>query len=115
MAYFTQAQKKEMAPKIKALLKRYGLKGSLSVRNHSTVVLTLREGRIDFGRDYIQVNTYWIQDHYDGEAREFLEEANKILMTGNHNNSDIQTDYFDVGWYVNIHVGRWDRPYVLVN
>lgn len=30
----------------------------------------------------------------------------------NHNNSDIQTDYFDVGWYVDINVGKWDKPFV---
>jgi hypothetical protein len=29
----------------------------------------------------------------------------------NHDNSDIMTDYFDVGWYVNIYVGKWNKPY----
>ena len=112
MAYFNQERKKEMQPKIKALLKRYGMKGSLAVRHHSTVVLNLKEGPIDFGGDRIQVNVYWIRDHYTGVARKFLEEAYAILMVGNHNNSDIQTDYFDVGWYVDINVGKWDKPYV---
>jgi hypothetical protein len=115
MAYFSQEQKKEMAPKIKALLQKYGMKGSLSVRNHSSVVLTLREGSINFGEAYRQVNTYWIDEHYNGVAREFLSAALKILMTGNHNNSDIQTDYFDVGWYVKINIGCWNKPYVCTN
>ena len=48
MAYFTQEQKKQMQPKIKAVLSLYGLKGSLSVNNHSTVVLTIQQGAIDF-------------------------------------------------------------------
>ena len=120
MAYYNQAMKKEAAPKIKALLKEYGMKGSLSVRNHSTVVLTLSEGPLDFGqndneysRGYLDVNVYWIDEHYTGTAREFLKRAYAILMQGNHNNSDIQTDYFDVGWYVDIHVGRWNKPYVM--
>ena len=112
MAYFNQERKKEMAPAIKALLKKYGMKGSLAVRHHSTVVLNLNEGPIDFGGDSIQVNVYWIDKNYTGVAREFLEEAYAILMQGNHNRSDIMTDYFDVGWYVKINVGRWDRPYV---
>ena len=112
MAYFNQERKKEMAPAIKALLKKYGMKGSLAVRHHSTVVLNLKEGPIDFGGDSIQVNVYWIDKNYTGVAREFLEEAYAILMQGNHDRSDIMTDYFDVGWYVNINVGRWDRPYV---
>ena len=112
MAYFNQERKKEMAPAIKALLKKYGMKGSLAVRHHSTVVLNLKEGPIDFGGDSIQVNVYWIDKNYTGVAREFLEEAYAILMQGNHDRSDIMTDYFDVGWYVKINVGRWDRPYV---
>jgi hypothetical protein len=113
MAYYNQEMKRAAAPQIRALLNKYGMKGSLSVRNHSTVVLTLGAGPIDFDGEYQQVNVYWIADHYTGVAREFLLEAHRILMVGNHNNSDIQTDYFDVGWYVDIHVGRWDRPYVL--
>jgi hypothetical protein len=116
MAYFSQERKKEMAPKIKALLDQYGMKGSLSVRNYSTVVLTLKSGPIDFGQDehggHLDVNVYWINEHYTGRAREFLSKAYKILMTGNHNNSDIQTDYFDVGWYVDIDVGKWNKPYI---
>ena len=112
MAYFNQERKKEMAPAIKALLKKYGMKGSLAVRHHSTVVLNLKEGSIDFGGDSIQVNVYWIDKNYTGVARDFLTEAYAILMQGNHNRSDIMTDYFDIGWYVDINVGRWDRPYV---
>ena len=30
----------------------------------------------------------------------------------NHDNSDIQTDYFDVGWYVDVNAGIWNKPYV---
>ena len=113
MAYYNQEQKRQVAPKIKALLKKYNMKGSLSVRHHSTVVLNLKEGVIDFGGDSIQVNVYWIDKNYTGVAREFLNEAYAILMQGNHNNSDIMTDYFDIGWYVDINVGRWDQPYKL--
>jgi hypothetical protein len=57
MAYMNQEKKAKIAAKIKPLLKRYGLKGSLAVRNHSTIVLNLKSGKIDFGGDRIQVNT----------------------------------------------------------
>lgn len=117
MAYFNQERKRAMQPKIKAILDRYGMKGSLSVDNHSTVVLTLREGRIDFEfedqkRRYFGVNPYWYQKHYTGEALAFFTEVFQVLNEGNHDNSDIQTDYFDVGWYVDVNVGRWDKPYI---
>lgn len=114
MAYYTQAMKKEVAPAIKKLLKKYGMKGSLAVDNHSTVVLNLKEGAIDFGDDHIQVNVYWIDERYEGLARDFLKEAYSILMNGNHNNSDVMVDYFDVGWYVDINVGKWNSPYTFI-
>jgi hypothetical protein len=120
MAYYSKEDKARHAPQIKALLKKHGMRGSLSVRHHSTVVLTLRGGPIDFGQaehgGHIDVNVYHIDSHFQDypKARKFLNEAYKILMMGNHNNSDIQTDYFDVGWYVDIRVGNWDAPYVQV-
>jgi hypothetical protein len=117
MAYYNQEMKKLVAPRIRALLAEYNMKGSIAVRHHMTVVLNLQSGPIDFGQDEhggrLDVNVYWIDDHYKGRAAEFLKRAYAILMEGNHNNSDIQTDYFDVGWYVDINVGRWDRPYQL--
>jgi hypothetical protein len=30
---------------------------------------------------------------------------------GNHDRSDIQTDYFDVGWYKSVNIGTWNKPY----
>ena len=114
MAYFNQEMKKKIAPKIKALLKEYGMKGSLAVENYSTVVLNLQKGEIDFGTEYAQVNHYYIGDRYSGKAKEFLEKAVVILNDGNYDNSDVQTDYFDRGWYIGVNVGRWDKPYVLI-
>ena len=66
MAYVSQEMKKSLAPAIKAVLKEFGMKGSISVGNHSTLVVNLKEGAIDFsgsythGDRYIQVNEYWI-------------------------------------------------------
>lgn len=113
MAYFSQEQKQAMMPQIRALLKKYGLKGSVSVRNHSTVVLTLRGGAIDFGVDHCDVNVYWIDQHWDGVAREFLNQAAAILRGPDYfNHSDSQTDYFHTSHYYGIQVGKWDKPYV---
>lgn len=135
MAYVTQMMKKAKAPKIKTILKKYGVKGSLAVRHHSTLVLNLKSGVIDFiansnqvcGNDtyqvsrgfqkntsgYCNVNPYWFKEHYDGEAKEFLAEILEVMNEGNHDNSDIMTDYFDVGWYVDINIGKWNKPYVV--
>jgi len=42
MAYVSQADKKRLAPGIKAVLKKYDMKGTIAVRNHRTLVVKLR-------------------------------------------------------------------------
>lgn len=136
MAYVSQEMKAKIAPKIKALLKQYGVKGSLSVRHHSTLVLTVGSGRIDFignfnntcerkprpehlpfqpASGHIQVNTYWCHEHFDGKARDFLVSAVAALKGPDYfDHSDAQTDYFHCSHYVDINIGRWNKPYTAV-
>lgn len=136
MAYVSQDLKKNLAPTIKAILKKYNLKGTLAVRHHSTLVLNIKSGSIDFIENYnntvsqtsrylaspenfrkaegsIDVNPYWYHDHFEGNALACLQEIMAAMNVGNHNNSDIQSDYFDVGWYVDVNVGQWNKPYVV--
>jgi hypothetical protein len=131
MAYMSQEKKKALAVTIKNILKTYGMKGTLSVNNHSTLVLTLTAGKLDIignlnetirasGRTcdgavgHVNVNHYWFRDHYTGRVKTFLEKIIVAMNAGNHDNSDIRFDYFDVGWYIDINVGRWNKPYQLL-
>ena len=125
MAYMNQEKKKMIQPQVKQILKKYGLKGSLSVRHHSTLVLTITEGPLDFiknfsemegekylsDRQYIQVNEYCLDRSYTGKCLDALRELKGALNQGNHDNSDLMTDYFDVGWYVDINIGKWNKDY----
>ena len=139
MAYVSQDLKKSLAPTIKAVLKKYGVKGTLAVRHHSTLVLNIKSGPIDFIENFIttdakvmhgnkmsqsqidyirnnkclDVNPYWYQEHFSGQAVAFLKEVFTAMNKGNHDNSDVQTDYFDVGWYVDVNIGNWNKPYAL--
>ena len=115
MAYMNQEKKKKLAPKIKEILKKYNMKGTLSVDNYSTLNLNLKSGSIDFGTD--RINEYWYKDHFSDnpEALAFLSEVIPAMNNGNHDNSDMMTDYFDVGWYVSVNLGKWDKPYVVNN
>jgi hypothetical protein len=119
MAYMSQEKKATLAPAVKAILKEYGLKGSLSVHHHSSLVLTIKSGKIDFLSQvnmgaYLQVNTYHIERDFNGEAKEVLVKLKAAMDVGNHDRSDIQSDYFDVGWWVEIGIGKWDSPYILM-
>lgn len=135
MAYVSQEMKAKAAPVLKALLKKYGLKGSLSVRNHSTLVLTVSQGAIDFignynstcsrqpkynerefipAKDHISVNTYWCHEHFSGKAAEFLGRAVQALKGQDYfDESDAMTDYFHCSHYIDINIGRWNKPYAL--
>lgn len=112
MAYMSQETKKELAPAIKAICKKYGVTASLGVKNHSTLVLNISKGIIDFETEEAQVNHYYVERHYKGEALNFLKEVRDAMNVGNFDKSDIMTDYFHVGWYISINVGRWDKPYI---
>lgn len=119
----SQEKKAKIAPAVKAILKKYNVKASLAVRNHSTLVLNVKQGSIDFIKDFgdsedakkfgIQVNPYWYHEHFAGESKKFLTEVITAMNDGNHDRSDIQSDYFDVGWYVDVNIGQWNKPYAL--
>jgi hypothetical protein len=133
MAYMNQELKAKLAPAVKAILKRYNVKGTLAT-DRNTLTLNIKSGTLDFienynstirndrnmyGRGfssaetYIQVNPYHYRSHFsDKVIKKFLDEITEAMNVGNHDNSDSQTDYFDVGWYVRINVGKWNKPYI---
>ena len=121
MAYVSQQDKAKLAPEIKKVLSKYGMKGSISIRHHSTLVVTLQSGAIDFGEythgdGYIQVNVYHIERHYKGKAQAFLTELLAAMKGPDwFDKSDAMTDYFHISHYCDINVGKWNKPYFLQN
>lgn len=135
MAWMNQERKSQLAPAIKAVLKKYGIKGSISVNNHSTLAVTLREGELDligeanrWNRDYARrtgQRFHPVVDYYQAnpykDAAEFSDPAIAnffreltAAMRGNlwYDRSDAMTDYFDTAYYLSIDVGKWNKPYV---
>ena len=134
MAYMNVEHKRKIAELVKPILHKYNVKGTLAVRNHSTLVLNISRGKLDFignynevgkddrshqtfafqpAKDYIQVNQYHTDRHYSGKVRDFFKEILEAMNVDNWDRSDIQTDYFNVGYYIHIAIGKWDKPYVL--
>jgi hypothetical protein len=115
MAYMSQEHKAKLAPTIKTICKKYNIKASLSVHNHSTLVLTVKQGDIDFGDDRIQVNPYWYHEHFTGRAKDFLSEVVPAMYGPDYfDHSDAQTDYFHCSHYISVNIGKWNAPYALV-
>ena len=120
MAFISQKEKKELSVGIKQVLKKYGMKGTIGVNHHSRLVVNVQSGVLDFtghfthGDGYIQVNEYHIDNHYSGVIKNFLNELLKAMKgTKWYNNSDAMVDYFDIAYYTDINIGKWNKPYVL--
>jgi len=132
MAYMNQEKKSVIAAALKKVVPA-GWKYTLAVRNHSTIVFTLRQAPVDilgnireaieakqFGYGhkapevglYWRVNTHYIDSQFSGDVLAVFQKIDEALNTGNHDNSDIQTDYFDVGWYVDLNVGSYGDPFL---
>ena len=121
MAYISQEEKKELAPGIKAVLKKYGVKGTIAVRGYSSLVVNIKSGVLDLmgdcglpDEDSFQVNPYYAEERAkDPKIGSFYGELLAAMKgTKWYNNSDVQIDYFDIAYYVDINVGKWDTGYV---
>jgi len=133
VAYMNQERKQKISNALKPILAKYGMKGTLKCRQHA-ISLTLRQGPIDFIGDLnesrngrlgvakdemrkhyeLQVNQYWIDEHYTGVSLEFLKQVNEAMQAADYyDRSDAQIDYFDTAYYYDINVGSWNKPYAL--
>jgi len=138
MAYVSKERKAARAPVIKAVLKKYGLKGTLKVETHSTLVVTIRSGELDLigmannwhekGAErrgdtfspytgHVPVNVYWdgenARKHGEPVYADIIDELVAALKGDDwYDNSDAMTDYFNTAFYYDIAIGDWDKPYV---
>lgn len=133
MAYMNQTKKATIADNVKPILKKYGVKASFAVRNHSTIVVNIKSGALDFignyndaqrnksygadprlTKDFLDVNPYWYQENFTGEVKSFLDELFVAVKSADwFDKSDAMTDYFHTAYYFDINVGKWNKPYEL--
>jgi len=126
MAYVSQEMKKELAPAIKAVLKKYGFKGTIGVQHHSALVVKIKGGtdiveeyvrttgfknpagrakeiKEDAARWGLDVNEYWTERYgkYEGFFNELVEamKGPKYFCE-----DDMMTDYFHRSHYTYIKV-----------
>jgi hypothetical protein len=138
MAYMNQEKKATIKANLDKALKGTGVKYSLSVNNHSTIVCTVKSAPIDLvenfiqtdvksfrgkkmdqsqidyirQRQYLDVNPYWYKEHFSGKALELVDKIVKAMYTADYyDNSDPQTDYFNTAYYVDVNIGKWNKPF----
>ena len=115
MAYMSTEHARTIRNNIKKEFPKY--KFSIRRHHYSGISITLLKSDLDFSidlekhkpYDYIQINEYYLERYSNSDV---LKKIKEIANEGNHNNSDIMTDYFDIGWYIYINIGDYDKPYV---
>ena len=138
MAYISTDDVKHIRNELKKELPQY--KFSVVRDHHSSVTISLMKGPAFNDYEYFdrynnvtktanlsdgehhQINQYHLEDFYGKENAEILSKIDTISRTAPaknggkvwYNDSDIQTDYFDIAYYVHINVGKWNKPYEVV-
>ena len=123
MAFVDQPRKARIAAALKPVMPK-GWKYSLAVRNYSTLVLTISAAPVNLVKaikpskyfnpeteTHADVNPYHYANHLQPEYVETFKKIFQAINCENHDNSDLMTDYFDVGYYVDVQIGRWDKPF----
>ncbi len=123
MAYIS----KEDVQAIRAELKQQFPKWKFSVRKGSgslSVDVNIMQGTCAFeGKEYAQVNNYWIRDHWqDADDQAALLKIDEIMHNAPgraggrvyFDESDAMTDYFHTAFYTHMQIGSWDRKYICV-
>lgn len=108
------------------------LKMSVRMRDYCCVYVDILEGNIEFKKhetdrgktyyenrsDYFSVNEFYIDDHWKGEAKKLFKSILNTIYkhVGRHYNAnagDMGADYPAWNYHIYLHVGQWDKPYVL--
>lgn len=131
MAYMSQEKKTQIAAALKKVIPA-DWKWSLAVQHHSTICLTISGAPVDLVANYanhgmdephrssalrkghVDVNPFWWKDHFSPEMADVFKPVFDALNQGNHDRSDPMTDYYDVGHYVKVSLGRWNKPFALL-
>lgn len=66
---------------------------------------------------YEQLNHYSVSDdfHLTEEAKSVINKALQIINSYNFDDSDGQIDYFHTNFYTHMSIGKWDKPFQLIN
>ena len=77
-----------------------------------------KKGTLGQNDGYDQINTYHTDNFYGKENAAIFDKIVKIAKTAGdkkwYDDSDSMTDYFDTAYYVHLNVGKFGKPYEVV-
>ena len=108
MAYLRKEEAKLMRANLRRVFPtKEGWKVSLINRDKNSADVTIYKGNFKTSKTFGQ---------YDDseDFKTFCKVVEDVLEISvpNHDNSDIMTDYFDVGYYKSIYLGDYDKDYI---
>lgn len=114
MAYISTEQVKAVRETLKKELPKY--KFSVTRNNCSEICINLMEGDIRVDETYQQINHYHLE-WYSDDIKILFANVKKIMLDKAEyfDNSDSQSDYFNVAYYFSFSIGKWDKHYVCRN
>lgn len=117
MAYVTTTQVKQSREALKIAFPDFKFMVRKGNGGSSSINVSIMSGPIDFGdpNGGRTVNPYHVGAHYEPHCVPFLEAVIKVIKYGSerqyYDNSDPMTDYFDTAFYLDVEMGRWQKPY----
>ena len=117
MAYITKEQVKEKRELLKKKFpSKDGWKLSVTGRDFSVLQVSIMKSPFKLvDKGYEQINHYYIDGNYDPAVSKVFKEIIDIAMEGNFDKSDSQIDYFHVGYYFQLSVGKWDKDTIVAD
>jgi len=111
MAYLNSQDTKAIRTALKKAFPQFKL--SITNRHGSGVSIKILSGPTNFGfKEYTQFHPAQFDRIQDGEILKQMREVMHKAV-GNYDNSDIMTDYFEVGYYEWFSLGDWNKPFTL--
>ena len=116
MAYISTEEVKVIREELKKKFpSRLGWKLSIVRRDYLSLSISIIQAPFELRNDqnnaYEQVNQYWIESRENKQSIPPLKKIFEIANKNNYNRSDVQSDYFDVGYYLNISIGHFGKPF----
>lgn len=122
MAYINQDMKNIIAHELKKVAPK-NLKFSLAIRDNQALIMTIRSFDKDFpamiGSNFTDgqmISSRMFDKHNinNPEMKELFTKLETALQSaGWYNDSKPEVDHFDIAYYYYIHVGKWNKPFIV--
>ena len=116
MPYISTESVREIRNKLNAEFP--DIKFSVKREHYSLIIVALMESSNPIFESlngvYEQINHYYIKEHYKDQPqiRDVLLKINSIVTRNNYTES-IDSDYgYIPKYYINIHLGKWDKEFI---